>query len=232
MQSLLQIPFAITVSLIAILASFIKDYQSDADSSHLLLGGLFAIVLLALVLVLYRFKNCFYGHEYWTLPTLDKIKEHRTVLMEYHLNNKCDEDTCTPEDKTNLSVTEQIDEYYIRCASYNAKVNSYRGDQWTALNQNLAVLAILVAVTYVYFYAGNFDIATNKKEQTAKSLVSEHSDARSSIILSETYFISTEPMKENRCEQARPPATTSHPRNQREWESSTSTAATRACTKK
>ena len=155
-QSLLQIPFAIVASLVAILASFIKDYQPAAGSDALVLGFLLAGNLFLLFSVGKIFLQCFHGHSYECLPFANVISNYRDELIGYYEQNK-EAEEYDPIDKADKHIQKTIQDYYIKCAAYNAQVNTYRGYKWHSLIPKIIYLMVLVAVTYVYFNINDLD---------------------------------------------------------------------------
>lgn len=227
MQTILQIPFAVVVSLVAILASFVKDYESGGNGSALIFGGLLAINLVFLLSACSIFLKCFHGDSYLSMPMLEDLNKHRQVLIDYFTTTKGADEDYNPVEEADKEMLNIIEGYYIECTTFNAKVNTYRGDQWASLIPRIVCLSISVTLTYVYFQAYELDkptiIVSDKVSKVTSSEKNEKLD--SSCLVTNTYWIGKTRIEETDSVKATTTTTTSSC-DKKQRESATTAAAT------
>lgn len=198
MQTILQIPFAIVVSLVAILASFVKDYESSGNGSALIFGGLLAINLVFLLSACSIFLKCFQGDSYLSMPMLEDINKHRQVLIDYFTTTKSADEDYDPVEEADKEMLKIIEGYYIECTTFNAKVNTFRGDQWSSLIPKIVFLSISVTLTYIYFQAYELDKPKAiVSDNTSKIISSEKNNKLdSNCLVTNNYLIGKSKIEE------------------------------------
>ena len=223
MQTILQIPFAVVVSLVAILASFVKDYETSGNGSALMFGGLLAINLAFLISACNIFLKCFHGDSYLSMPVLEDLSKHRQVLIDYFSTTKGADEDYNPVEEADKEMSNIIEGYYVECSTFNAKVNTYRGDLWASLIPKIVFLAMSVTVTYVYFQVYELDkpsAIVSDKTSKAPSL-GKNGKFDSSCLITNTYFVGKAKIEETDSVKAATAATAASSCDQKQWESAT-----------
>lgn len=152
LNSRIQVPLAIVVSLIGALAFMFLKIEGQIS------GITMKIFLVALVLTgatlassIYFLVCSWIGHEYSFLPTARDTEEYRKTLIDTYKNyEKSDE-------LTQGYLDEYVCEYYINSSTKNTNCNDKRSLYLHKANRNLVIAISLTALTFMLFYLGNFD---------------------------------------------------------------------------
>lgn len=167
MHTLLQIPFALLVSVISVHAAIIKDYQFKLSSQDVIFIFLTLICLSFLYDSYLRFKNCFYGHLYHTLPFMEDLNQrHKIIKSHYETMQRTGKYAdFEPSEEADKLFQKEIMEYYVQATTHNAKINNYRGDQWHMLVGRIATLTVLTAITYLWVHLTDLSNSESKTSQ-------------------------------------------------------------------
>lgn len=141
----LQIPLAIIVSLIGVLAAMVRllGYPSSTWKY-----GTFSLLILAsgiyVMRALYFFVRAWRGYEYKFLPTADQTRGYRDELKTTYAQYS------NAQQLVDQYTKQYIQNYYISCSTQNTDNNDARALNLHYSNRAIIVAALLVAATYVF----------------------------------------------------------------------------------
>ncbi len=147
-----QVPLAITVSLIGVLAFMLMNFDQE-------LCGLPAFIFLfflvlsaaALIVAIFFLIKSWWNHEYSFLPSAAETEKYRQTLI----------NTYTPYDNGNDLTEEYLNNYlcnyFIECSTINTHCNDKRSIYLHKANGALIITVLLAAVAFLFFYVGGLD---------------------------------------------------------------------------
>ncbi len=142
----LQIPLAIIVSLIGVLATMVKLLGYPGCSWKY---GVFSLLIIAsgvfVARALYFFVHAWRGYEYEFLPTADQTREYRKKLQTTYASFPNSRKLVEQHTK------QYIQNYYITCSTKNTDNNDARALNLHFSNRAIIFAAVLVASTYVFY---------------------------------------------------------------------------------
>lgn len=142
----LQIPLAIIVSLIGVLATMVKLLGYPCYNMRFILFGLLIIISGYYVArALYFFVHAWRGYEYEFLPTADQTRGYRENLQAIYAQYP------DSQKLVDQYTKQYIQNYYISCSTKNTGNNDARALNLHLSNRAIIIAAVFVASTYVFY---------------------------------------------------------------------------------
>ena len=142
----LQIPLAIIVSLIGVLATMVKLLGYPCFT---LKFGVFSLLIIAsgifVARALFFFVRAWRGYEYEFLPTADQTRGYREKLKATYAQYS------NSQQLVEQYTKQYIQDYYISCSSKNTGNNDTRALNLHFSNRAIIFAAVFVASTYVFY---------------------------------------------------------------------------------
>lgn len=153
-----QVPLAITVSLIGVLAFMLLNFNKELCGLPTFLF-LFFLVLSssALIVGIFFLIRSWYGHTYSFLPSAAKTEDYRQILVNTYSGYD------NSDDLTQGHLNDYLCNYFVQCSTVNTHCNDKRSLYLHKANGSLIITVLLAAVAFLFFYFGGLD-----KNQTIK----------------------------------------------------------------
>ncbi|MBX2834249.1 MAG: hypothetical protein KTR28_04665 [Micavibrio sp.] len=146
LNSRLQLPFAVIVSLVGILGYFLRQIDVSQDGLWVNLFYLFFVYSsVTLFIAVYLFIKASHGNVYSLIPTSKKTNEYHAKLSDFYREY----DTC--EELTQNYFEQYMNNTYIECASKNTKLNEKRSALLHGSNNALIVTIVLTVITFLFW---------------------------------------------------------------------------------
>ncbi|MRW88462.1 hypothetical protein GJ699_00490 [Duganella sp. FT80W] len=164
LNSRLQTPLTLIVSLIGALAFLVQNYAHQTS----VLAALFIIfsgfAALTLATAMYFFVKSWMGTEYFFLPAAVESEAYRQQLIRHFAPYETDGEL------SSAAFTNYIMDYYIKYSSKNTDANDSRSLRIHKTNICIVVAAAFSFAAFLVFYFGDFDKA-NKRKPTEITVV-------------------------------------------------------------
>lgn len=165
LNSRLQTPLTLVISLIGALAFLVQNYAHQSDSAWAALFILFAsAAACALAAALYFFIRSWMGTEYFFLPPAIESEAYRKQLITHFAPYE------TNGELSSAAFTEYIMDYYVKYSSKNTDANDSRSLRIHKTNVSIVAAAVFSFFAFLVFYFGDFD-KENSRKPTEISIV-------------------------------------------------------------
>jgi hypothetical protein len=159
----LQMPLALIISLIGVVAFLLQNYEHRAFTPSATLFSLFlTAAIVALIAAIYFFILSWYGNTYAFVPSATEIEKYRQTLYT----------TYEPYDKGNALAANYFHDYllrsYIDSSSVNTACNDNRSVSLHKTNTALIVTAVITFVAFLMFFFGGLQKGQNPKVPETK----------------------------------------------------------------
>jgi len=159
----LQIPLAITLTILGVIANIVKGLSFNLSSLWCYLFWiLFGLGVVLFIFAVTKFIRSFYGHSYQFLPTACDTEEYRLKLIDTY------KDYENGEQLSRKYFNEYLYKYYNECSSKNTKINDCRSEALHKCNTYLILCALPLAVAFLTFTFGGIDKNSEDKEYKVK----------------------------------------------------------------
>lgn len=159
----LQMPLALLISLIGVVAFLLQNYEHRGFSPSAILFSLFLTgAVVALIAAIYYFILSWYGNTYAFVPSAAEIEKYRQTLL----------DTYRPYDEGNKLAANYFHQYmlksYIDSSSVNTACNDNRSINLHKTNTALIFSAVIAFVAFLMFFFGGLQKGQISKTPEAK----------------------------------------------------------------
>lgn len=159
----LQIPLAISLALLGVIANIIKGLSFSLTSIWCyVFWAVFGLSVILFIISLKYFVRSFYGHEYQFLPSANETEKYRQKLIETY------KDYEEGESLSKKYFNQYIYSYYNDCSSANTKINDSRSEALHKCNTYLIFCALPLAIAFLTFTFGGVDKNSADKEYKVK----------------------------------------------------------------
>jgi hypothetical protein len=176
----IQVPLIIIISMTGVLAFMLQNYENTINNQASFFFVIFLVASsLALLVSICFFIRSSFGHTYSLLPKAEKTESYREELYKTYNEYKDGKDIAEHH------LDEYLCQYMIKCSSINTEVNDKRAWYLHKLNGYLIIVALLLLISFLFFYFGNLD-----KGHQAKTLQIEiinPIDLNGNLIYSDKY---------------------------------------------
>jgi len=159
----LQIPLAIILTIIGVIANITKGLSFNISSAW---GYLFWIVfVLTIVLFIFSvtyFIRSFYGHSYQFLPQASETENYRQTLIKTYEEYK------DGDELSRKYFNEYLFKYYNECSSTNTQINDRRSEALHKCNTYLILSTLPLVIAFLLFTLGGIDKNSKDKEYKVK----------------------------------------------------------------
>lgn len=151
-NSRLQLPLALIISLIGVLGFFIQNFHHHQCSYfEIAFWVLFVASAFMLGRAIFFFSKAWINNSYFLLPTLRNTEDYRISLV----------DTYKEYDKGEEWIKNAFSQYlidsYINHASNNADCNDRRSNNLNRTSSTLIITALTLLLTALFFYFGEIN---------------------------------------------------------------------------
>jgi len=174
----LQLPLAILVSVIGVLAFMLRNFSNSGETALLVVFMIFyGMSFIGILLGITNFIRSWYGYEYSFLPSAKETEDYRQLLIETY------ESYQGSDDLVEKHFTDYLMRYYVECSSVNTNNNDQRSIFLHLTNKYIVLGATFAFISFIPFYFGNFD--KNLKESVQSVKISEPIEIKGAIMTKE-----------------------------------------------
>lgn len=147
-----QVPLVIIISMTGVIAFMLQNYEKTTYN----LISIFFIIFLAfgslvLLLSVYFFIQAMHGHTYKLLPKAEETESYKEKLHDTYKDYKNGKAIAEGH------LDEYLCKYMIECSSTNTDVNDKRAWYLHKLNGCLIATALLLLLSFLFFYFGDLN---------------------------------------------------------------------------
>ena len=154
LNSRLQTPLTLIVSLIGALAFLVQNYAHRPDSVWAVFFVCFAGgAAFALMMATYFFVKSWHGTSYFFLPSASETESYRKALVEHYAPYETDGELSSE------AFSDYVMDYYVKYSSKNTDANDVRSIYIHKTNAAIIATAAAAFLAFLVFYFGNFDKA-------------------------------------------------------------------------
>lgn len=147
-----QVPLAITVSLIGVLAFMLMNFDKQMCGVIAFLFLFFLVLSTAsLITSVFFLIRSWYGHTYSFFPSAADTEAYQKTLKETYKGYK-DGDTIAQG-----HLNDYLYNYFVECSTINTHCNDKRSLFLHKANGALILTVFLAAVSFMFFYLGGLD---------------------------------------------------------------------------
>jgi hypothetical protein len=158
LNSRLQTPLTLIISLIGALAFLVQNYAHQRNSPFSTLFIFFSSASAAsLVAAMYFFVRSWMGTEYFFLPSATESETYRQQLINHFAPYE------TNGELSSAAFRQYIMDYYVKYSSKNTDANDRRSIRIHKTNVGIIAAATFACFAFLVFYFGDFDKANIRK---------------------------------------------------------------------
>lgn len=148
----LQVPLALITALAGVLAFISQQIlQAAFDLDFLCVYALTALGLIFLCLASWHFLHGWSGSTYEFMPRADELSKYKSDL------NDCIKQNNLPSISSDGLFNQQIEAYYIKCATKNSAVNDVRSARLHSASKFIAYSAAAFFIAVILLWFSKFD---------------------------------------------------------------------------